>query len=165
LKLSSFGARWLYEKNYQFNVMINWVNELNQDIIELHLTEFAEKHSKKQLGNSKPFNLPSRLWLYLLNKSSIKAEVQWQDLGKKIRNKLIAVLCNDVYSVKGKTTFKEEFVTCGGISLDSIDFASMKSRAISNLYFAGELLDIDGITGGYNFQAAWTTAFIAAQLK
>ena len=86
-------------------------------------------------------------------------------MGKKGVNKLVSILCNDVYVVKGKTTFKEEFVTCGGVSLESINAQTMESKVCKNLYFAGEVLDIDGITGGYNFQAAWTTAFIAAQLK
>ena len=102
--------------------------------------------------------------MFLLEKSNLPLHKKWGELGKKGLNKLVSILCNDVYSVKGKTTFKEEFVTCGGISLESIDMKTMQSKVCKNLYFAGELMDIDGITGGYNFQAAWTTAYIAAKL-
>jgi predicted Rossmann fold flavoprotein len=108
--------------------------------------------------------LPDRLWQYLLVKTELPPRKKWGELGKKGLNKLMTILTNDVYQVKGKTTFKEEFVTCGGISLASIDFNTMESRAVKNLYFVGELLDVDGITGGYNFQAAWTTGYIAGKL-
>jgi predicted Rossmann fold flavoprotein len=109
--------------------------------------------------------MPERLWHHFLDKSNITLEKRWGELGKKSLNKLASVLTNDIYAVKGKTTFKEEFVTCGGISLQSIDLNTMQSKVCKNLYFAGEILDIDAITGGYNFQAAWTTGFIAGKLK
>ena len=104
------------------------------------------------------------MWQFLLRKSEIIETKKWSELGKKGINKIVTLLTNDIYEVKGKTTFKEEFVTCGGVSLESIDNRSLESKHINNLYFAGEVMDIDAITGGYNFQAAWTTAFIAAKL-
>ena len=130
-----------------------------------NLMGIVNANPKKLLSNVRPYSLPDRLWRYLLEKSDLSETKKWGELGKKGLNKLVGVLTNDVYSVKGKTTFKEEFVTCGGISLESIDMNTMQSKACKNLYFAGELMDIDGITGGFNFQAAWTTAFIAGQLN
>jgi hypothetical protein len=107
--------------------------------------------------------LPARLWIYLLDKIDIQVERTWGEIGKKGLNKLVNVLTNDEYQVKGRTTFKEEFVTCGGVSLGSVDLTTMQSKVVRNLYFAGEILDIDAITGGFNFQAAWTTGFIAGR--
>ncbi len=164
LKLSSLGARILSEHNYEFKAQINWVNTPNQDDIITILKDIAEEHPQKMLSSVKPFSIPQRLWLYLLERSEIPSDKRWNELGKKARNKLTTTLANDVYHVKGKTTFKEEFVTCGGVSLDSIDMKTMQSRTCPNLYFAGEVMDIDGITGGFNFQAAWTTGFIAGKL-
>jgi len=117
------------------------------------------------ISNIRPYGLQDRLWTFLLDKCDIATEKRWGDLGNKSLNKLVNILTNDVYEVKGKTTFKEEFVTCGGVSLKSIDLATMQSKMVKNLYFAGEVMDIDAITGGYNFQAAWTTGFIAGQLR
>ena len=163
LKLSAFGARLLSEKAYEFKVQINWVNVHNNDVVMDKLRNIVKKHSNKILSNVSPYFLPERLWLYLLEKSNLPAKKKWGELGKKGINKLVSVLTNDIYSVKGKTSFKEEFVTCGGVSLESIDLNTMQSKVCKNLYFAGEVMDIDGITGGYNFQAAWTTAFIAGK--
>ncbi len=165
LKLSAFGARILSEMGYEFKVQVNWVNELNNQIVLEHLQEIVTIHSQKILANVKPYFLRERLWLYLLEKSDLSSKKKWCELGKKGLNKLVTVLTNDIYAVKGKTTFKEEFVTCGGVSLESIDFNTMQSKVCKNLYFAGEVMNIDGITGGYNFQSAWTTGFIAGQLK
>jgi len=125
----------------------------------------TEAHSNKILSNIRPFSLPIRLWLYLLEKIEISSDKKWGELGKKGVNKLMNVLTNDEYFVKGKSTFSEEFVTCGGISLQSIDMSTMQSKVCKNLYFAGEVMDIDAITGGYNLQCAWTTGFIAGKLK
>ena len=108
--------------------------------------------------------MPDRLWQFLIEKSELPSDKKWSELGKKGINKLVMLLTNDVYQVQGKTTFKEEFVTCGGVSLDSINFNTLQSKLVNNLYFAGEVMDIDAITGGYNFQGAWTTAFIAGKL-
>lgn len=164
LKLSSLGARDLYDKAYKFTVQINWINKNNQDIVKAEIQDIVSAHPKKLLQNIKPFNLPNRLWLFLLTKCEFSESKIWAELGKKGVNKIIRHLCNDTYQVDGKTTFKEEFVTCGGVSLESIDMNTLQSMCHDNLYFAGEVIDIDGITGGYNFQAAWTTAFIAAKL-
>lgn len=165
LKLSSFGARLLNEKNYEFKIQINWAGEQNTDLVREKLTEISKDHSNKQLVNYRAFTLPDRLWNYLLKKYDLPKLKKWNELGKKGINKLVNILTNDIYSVKGQTRFKEEFVTCGGVSLECIDFNTMQSKVCRNLYFAGEVLDIDGITGGYNLQAAWTTGFIAGKLQ
>jgi len=164
LKLSAFGARILSDMNYEFKVQVNWVNEANHHVVLEELKKIITIHSRKILSNIKPYALKERLWLYLLEKCELSPQKRWEELGKKGLNKLVTVLTNDVYQVKGKTTFKEEFVTCGGVSLESIDFKTMQSRVVPNLYFTGEVMDIDGITGGYNFQSAWTTAVIAGKL-
>lgn len=165
LKLSAFGARVLSEKEYNFNVQVNWVNEPNNNFVSNELKNIANKHPNKFMVSVKPYLLPERLWLFLMAKSGFPNDKKWKDIGKNGLNKLVRILTNDEYSVKGKTTFKEEFVTCGGVSLESIDVKTMQSKVCKNLYFAGEVMDIDGITGGYNFQAAWTTAFIAGKLN
>lgn len=165
LKLSAFGARILSELNYEFSIQVNWVNEQNQMIIFDELSRIALEHENKILSNYRPYDLPDRLWQYLLEKSELTPNKKWSELGNKGLNKLVRFLSNDNYRVKGKTTFKEEFVTCGGVSLESINTNTMESKVFKNLYFAGEVMDIDGITGGYNFQAAWTTGYIAGELK
>lgn len=123
-----------------------------------------ENHPKKKISNVNPFELPGRLWEFLLGKLDLSDDMIWQNMGKKNINRLVYLLTNDVHQVKGKATFKEEFVTCGGISLTDVDMKIMESRKSPDLYFAGEVLDIDGVTGGFNFQAAWTTGFIAGKL-
>jgi len=165
LKLSSFGARELSRMEYTFMIQVNWVNEQNYETVTDYLNKIISDHSKKILSTIRPYALPERLWLFLIEKSNLQADKKWGELGKKGLNKLISVLTNDAYEVQGKSTFKEEFVTCGGVSLQSIDLNTMQSKVCKNLYFAGEVLDIDAITGGYNLQAAWTTGFIAGKLK
>lgn len=165
LKMSAFGARLLSDKNYECKAQVNWVNVQNHDAVMDDLKNIVDSHPQKILSSIRPYSVPDRLWRYLLEKSDLPAQKKWSELGKKGLNKLVGVLTNDIYSVKGKTTFKEEFVTCGGVSLESIDVNTMQSKVCDNLYFAGELLDMDGITGGFNFQAAWTTAFIAGKLN
>jgi len=164
LKLSAFGARLLSDCGYQFKVQVNWAGIPNQEEVIAGIEETIAAHPKKKISNVRLYGLPERLWLFLLQKSDLKPDKRWLDLGKKQIHKLVTVLTHDVYSVSGKTTFKEEFVTCGGVSLKSINFGTMESRVCKNLYFAGEVMDVDGITGGYNFQAAWTTGFIAGKL-
>lgn len=164
LKLSAFGARTLADCGYRFNAQVNWVATPNQDVVMEHLQQTARAHPKKTVANGCPYPLSKRLWLFLLQKGGIPETKIWSEIGKTTLNKLVMLLTNDVYAVSGKTTFKEEFVTCGGVSLDDVDFNTLQSRVCPHLYFAGEVLDIDGITGGYNFQAAWTTAFIAGKL-
>ena len=165
LKLSSLAARWLSDINYRCTLQVNWANQRNQGAIVETLETLTKESARKMLANVRPFSVSERLWLHLLDKCALPAEKRWGELGKSGINKLVNILSNDCYQVNGKGTFKEEFVTCGGVSLNDIDIKTMQSKAVDNLYFAGEVLDIDGITGGYNFQAAWTTAFIAAKLN
>ncbi len=165
INLSSYGARILSERNYIFKIQVNWVNELNNEVVTAQLKSIVSEHSNKLLSNYRPYSLPARLWEYLLEKSKLPENKTWGELGKKGLNKLISVLTNDEYAVKGQTTFREEFVTCGGVSLESVDLNTMQSKVCKNLYFAGEILDIDAITGGFNFQSAWTTGFIAGKLR
>ena len=157
LKISAFEARTLAHLNYQFKVQVNWSDLSEKDCLE----KIGEQGNKKISKN--PFELPNRLWLFLLKKIDINSESTWNQLGKKNKNRLINVLMNDVYEVSGKTTFKEEFVTCGGVSLSNINMQTMESKLHAGIYFAGEILDIDGVTGGFNFQAAWTTGFLAGK--
>ncbi len=165
LKLSAFGARELFDKDYTFSIQVNWINIQNHDLVFDELEKIGKENPKKGLSKIKPFKLPSRLWNFLIEKTDLDLEKPWGELGRKSFNRLVTHLTNDIYHVSGKTTFKEEFVTCGGISLADINFKTMESRKCKNLYFAGEVIDIDGITGGYNFQAAWTTAFVASKLQ
>lgn len=160
LKTSSWQARKLAENNYQFNVQINWANLNEIEYIEL-IKE--NKNSNRVIGNKNPFNLPNRLWLYLLKKVGIEADVVWNKLDKKSGNRLLNVLFNDSFKVSGKTTFKEEFVTCGGISLEQVNPNTLESKIHKGIFFCGEILDIDGITGGFNFQSAWTTGYLAGK--
>jgi predicted Rossmann fold flavoprotein len=163
LLLSAWGARILNEKNYQFAILVNWLDEMKDLTLREMMSEIMKDHSGKMIGNLNPFPVTNRMWHYLLEKSEIHLETRWKDLGKKNVNKLVNTLLNDRYQVSGKTTFKEEFVTAGGVALTEVDFKTMESKVVSGLYFAGEILDIDGITGGFNFQAAWTTGFIAGK--
>ena len=163
LLLSAWGARVLNEKEYQFAVLVNWLNDQKEmDLQELMSTIIATQGGK-MIGNLNPFPISNRLWHFLLLKCALSLELRWQDLGSKSINKIMNVLINDRYEVSGKTTFKEEFVTAGGIALKDVDIRTMESKIIPGLHFAGEVLDIDGITGGYNFQAAWTTGYIAGK--
>tara|TARA_B110000305_G_scaffold81388_1_gene91618 strand:- start:181 stop:822 length:642 start_codon:yes stop_codon:yes gene_type:complete len=164
LKASSIGARDLFEKEYSFVVHINWLIETNTEILFKKLEDYSMLFYNKLLLKQNPFDLPSRLWLFLIEKSNLNDNKKWGELGKKNMRKLIEFLTKDLYSVIGKTTFKEEFVTCGGVSLENIDLKTLQSKIVTDLYFAGEVLDIDGLTGGYNFQSAWSTGFIAGKL-
>ena len=165
LKASALGARILNDLDYTFEIEINWVMERNTEVLFLKLQEFADQYPQKTLLKKKGFLLPNRLWQYLIKKSGIPLDKKWCELGKKKIRHLVELLSSDTYSVVGKTTFKEEFVTCGGIKLKNVDLKTMQSKNCPNLYFAGEVLDIDAITGGFNFQAAWTTGFIAGKLE
>jgi predicted Rossmann fold flavoprotein len=163
LKLSAWGARILNEKNYEFAILVNWLHEMKEDALRKEIQQVMLEHGGKMVSNFNPFVITNRLWYFLLEKADIHKEIRWKDIGKKNINKLVNTLLNDRYEVKGKTTFKEEFVTAGGISLNDIDFKKMESKKVPGLFFAGEVLDIDGITGGFNFQAAWTTGYIAGK--
>ena len=165
LKLSAWGARELANRDYNFTVQINWIGEPNEGNVRTALEKAMPNVRKKKIGNACPFELPRKFWAYLLERAGCDANQPWMDLGKKDRNRLLNTLLNDVHEVRGKTTFKEEFVTCGGVELGEVNFNTMESRIAPGLYFAGEVLDVDGITGGFNFQAAWSTGFVAGQLK
>ena len=163
LKLSAHAARYLYEHEYKVNVAINWVNEKNAAIVEQQLTKIVQNNQKKQLSGIVPYQLTTRIWQYLLERSGLDSKKRWDELGRKGMNKLIETLTNDVHTTQGKGIFKDEFVTCGGISLQSVNAFTLESKVCRHLYFAGEVLDIDGITGGFNLQAAWTTGYVAGK--
>ena len=163
LRLSSLAARQLHENNYQLNMAINWIQLSNRTIIEQDVNEIIATNPQKQLANVCPYGLPSRLWLYLIRKMGFPSNRKWNELGKKGRNLLIETLTNDQYRINGKGTFKEEFVTCGGVSLSNIHQHTLESKVCPHLFLAGEVLDIDAVTGGFNLQAAWTTGYIVGQ--
>jgi hypothetical protein len=163
LKTSSMGAKVLADKNYEFECQISWLENKKEDSVRQELFNLKAANPAKKVVNLFPFTLPKRLNSYLLAKAGVDENANWGDISKESVNQVIQCLLYDTYEVKGKTTFKEEFVTCGGVNLDDIDFKNMESKRMRGLYFAGEVLDIDGITGGFNFQAAWTTGFIAGK--
>ncbi len=165
LKASAWGARILNDLNYNFTALISWLPKHTEEKLRIEFNNQREEYSSKTIINNSPVELPKRLWEYLVNKAGIPEGTRWADLPKKNANILINSLINDEYKIQGKTTFKEEFVTSGGINLKEIDFATMESKIINGLYFAGEILNIDGVTGGFNFQNAWSTAFVAANLE
>lgn len=163
LRLSAWGARELFDKNYQFVLKVNWLNDLTfEETLEI-LKELKLEHSKKAVSKKSPFDFPNRLWESLVLASEIEIETKWADLTKIQLHNLTNQLCNGEFQVNGKSTFKEEFVTAGGIDLKEINFKTMESKLHENLYFAGEIVNIDAITGGFNFQNAWTGGFIAAE--
>ncbi len=158
--LSAWAAVDLHAKSYQFPIEINWLQKNEADVRSL-LDSFKTNNRLKLVKNQNPFEMPSRLWLYLLSRAEISEQQQWHDLAKKNYNKLIKHLTGDDYSVNGKTTFKEEFVSCGGINLDELDVSTFESKKHAKLFAVGELVNVDGITGGFNFQHAWTSGYLA----
>ncbi|WP_338646447.1 NAD(P)/FAD-dependent oxidoreductase [Flavobacterium sp. KS-LB2] len=162
LKLSAWGARILHDKNYQFTIFVNWLNDEDTADVEKKLKELKQEHAKKSVSKKSPFELTNRLWESLVLASSIEVETKWADLSKIQLQNLANQLTNATFQVNGKSTFKEEFVTAGGIDLKEINFKTMESKLHKNLYFAGEIVNIDAITGGFNFQNAWTSGFIVA---
>jgi len=163
LKLSAWGARQLADKNYHFEISVNWLGNRNENELRDEWLYFRDSFAAQKIGNKNPFELPNRLWLYLLRESFIDESLRWAELTSKQQNKLIQKLTGQAFQVKGKTTFKEEFVTCGGIKLKEIDPNTMQSKIVPHLFFAGEIIDVDGVTGGFNFQNAWTGGWIAAK--
>ncbi len=163
LQLSAWGARLLNQKNYNFHILVNWLNETKENELGTQLENIKSNNFNKKIVNFNPFPVTNKIWVYLLEKSSIHIDAKWSELNGKLKNRLVNNLLNDRYAVSGKTTFKEEFVTAGGVALHEINPLTMESKKIKGLFFAGEILDIDGITGGFNFQAAWTTAFVAGK--
>jgi predicted Rossmann fold flavoprotein len=162
LKLSAWGARELATRNYHFDILVNWIPAYHEQSLREHWQTTRNERSGQKIANRNPFNLPARLWLYLLQESGVNEEIRWADLPGKEQNKLIKNLVAQEFSVHGKTTFKEEFVTCGGIRLGEIDANTMQSKIVPGIFFAGEIVDVDGVTGGFNFQHAWTSGWIAA---
>lgn len=163
LRLSSYAARLLNEHNYQLPLSVNWTRQKENEVQQL-LASFCQQYSHKLLPSIRPFNLPQRLWTYLLEKAlSGRAHTPCGSLNQKEINRLTNTLINDTYQIAGRAPFKDEFVTCGGVSLSAVNPSTLESRTHPHLYFAGEVLDIDGVTGGFNFQAAWTTAYAVAE--
>ena len=163
LRLSSYAARLLYDNQYRLPLSVNWTNEKPDEVLQ-ELYAIAATHPQKQIANIRPYGLTGRLWEYIIRKAlGERSEGKWLSLNKKEMNRLSNMLTNDEYQIAGRAPFKDEFVTCGGVSLQSINPSTLESKTHPRLYFAGEVLDIDGVTGGFNFQAAWTTAFVVAK--
>ncbi|MBO4664131.1 MAG: NAD(P)/FAD-dependent oxidoreductase [Bacteroidaceae bacterium] len=161
LKLSSHGARYMSENDYKFPILVNWTGEHDMEAVKEYIEEIIQDNKQKQISSYRPYGLQQRLWDYLVSK--LGKQCRWGELGKKDINRLVDILFNDRYDVTGRYAFKDEFVTCGGISLDAVDKNTLESKDYPNLFFAGEVLDIDGVTGGFNFQAAWTTGYAVAK--
>lgn len=163
LRLSSYGARLLADRHYEMPLLVNWTG-LSEAEAMAELGGLTVKASQKQLPNMRPIDLPARLWTYLAQKAlGNRSHAPWGSLNRKELNRLVNVLTNDQYRIAGRAPFKDEFVTCGGVSLSAVNASTLESRSRQGLYFAGEVLDIDGVTGGFNFQAAWTTAYVVAK--
>jgi len=163
LKLSAWGARELEKAGWHFTIIVNWYPVLNENTLREKLHQLRFEIAPQKIINRNAFELPQRLWEYLLQQSGIHEDMRWADLPAREQNKLIKNICVQEFTVKGKTTFKEEFVTAGGITLNEVDHNTMQSKIVPGLFFVGEVLNIDGITGGFNFQNAWTTGWIAAK--
>jgi len=163
LKLSAYAARELAQMQYHFAILINWLPQYNEQTLKEKWQLLRSQLASQAIGNKNPFNLPTRLWHYFLQQADVNADMRWSVITAKQQNKLIQTLVAQPFEVKGKTTFKEEFVTCGGIKLSEINASTMQSRIVPDLFFAGEIMDVDGITGGFNFQHAWTSGWIAAK--
>ena len=162
LKLSARAARDLNDFNYRFNVIVNWSAGYNENSVREKFIEMRGAHPAQKIYNGNVFGLPQRLWEYLADISGIDEHLRWSDLPAAKQNLFSRNICAHDMKVEGKTTYKEEFVTAGGIRLTEVDAVTMQSRKKSGLYFAGEILDVDGVTGGFNFQHAWTSGWIAA---
>ena len=162
LKLSSYAARHLHDVGYQAPLSVNWL-ALNEADARALLHETATENPRKQVSNTPVAGLQARLWNYLILKAGLRPDIRWAELGSKGLNRLVATLTQDAYAIAGKTKFREEFVTCGGVALGNLDPVTLESKTHPGLYFAGEVLDIDAITGGFNLQAAWTTGAVVAR--
>jgi predicted Rossmann fold flavoprotein len=163
LRLSAWGARELADRNYQFTLQVNWLNDISFEECIEKLRELKHDNAKKAIGKKSPFDFPNRLWESMVIASGIDTELRWADISGRQLDALAGQLVKAEFQVNGKSTFKDEFVTAGGINLKEVNFKTMQSKLHDSLYFAGEILDIDAITGGFNFQNAWTGGYIAAQ--
>lgn len=162
LKLSSHAARHLAEANYKAQLIVNWMGTQTEDEVRQWLQQTLQQYGSRQLSNVHPTCIPNRLWLHLLEQCQLNPEQRWAETGKKGLNKLVAVLTSSTYSIEGQSRHKEEFVTCGGVSLSALNLNTLECKTHPGLYFAGEVLDIDAITGGFNLQAAWSTGYVVA---
>jgi hypothetical protein len=163
LKTSAISARELADRKYDFEIQINWLGNKTETDLKIDMAQARREQGKQTVHTKNAYGLPKRLWEYMLLQCGIGDTVRWGDLPAAAQNKLTECLIRARYQVRGKTTFKEEFVTCGGVTLSEIDPQTLQSRIVPGIYFAGEILDADGITGGYNFQNAWSSSWIAAQ--
>ena len=161
LRLSAWGARELAAREYRFSIVVNWLPEFSEQEVRDRLQELRYEWASRMVSSGPPLGLPRRLWEYWLGISGVKADIRWADLPIRDQNRLAGLLCAATFTVKGKTTFKEEFVTAGGVRLSEVD-ANFGSKKVAGLYFAGEILDVDGVTGGFNFQHAWTSGWVVA---
>ena len=162
LKLSSYAARYLHDAGYQAPLSVNWLARNEAETREI-LQETAAGNPRKQMSNTPLAGLQARLWNHLIVRAGLRSDIRWAELGSKGLNRLVSTLTQDAYAIAGKTKFREEFVTCGGVALGNLDPSTLESKSHPGLYFAGEVLDIDAITGGFNLQAAWTTAYTVAR--
>jgi predicted Rossmann fold flavoprotein len=153
----------LAERHWEFGIRINWLPQYDEQSLREQFQFYRSKLASQKISIKNPFALPQRLWEFLLGESGVQTEYNWADLPARIQNMMVANLANFEMNIKGKTTFKEEFVTAGGIKLSEIDPNTMMSKKMENLYFAGEVMDVDGVTGGFNFQHAWTSGFVAGK--
>lgn len=163
LKLSSYAARYLAENEYSATLSVNWFGDAGEQDVRDRITALSKDSPQKQILNTHPSELPSRLWNYLISKCGIREDARWAELGSKGMNRLVNTLINDEYQIRGKSRFKEEFVTCGGVALSNINLNTLESKTHPGLYFAGEVLDVDAITGGFNLQAAWSMGYTVAR--
>lgn len=163
LRLSSYAARHLSDQGFRAPLVVSWAGDRTTEEVVETLQYLSVEHARKQLGSIRPYGLQARLWQYLLQRAELPDTRTWAELGKKALNKLATILTADTYEIEGKGTWKEEFVTCGGVSLKSVSTKTLESKCCPGLYFAGEVLDVDAVTGGFNLQAAWTMAYVAAQ--
>ncbi|HEY4288773.1 MAG TPA: NAD(P)/FAD-dependent oxidoreductase [Puia sp.] len=162
LRLSAWGARELAASGYRFGIQVNWIPEFTEQKVREHFQALRYERAGQAVSSRNSLGLPQRLWEYFLSMAGVGDGVRWADLLGREQNKLISLLCAGSYGIQGKTTFKEEFVTAGGVKLSEVDPASFQSRKVPRLFFAGETLDVDGVTGGFNFQHAWTSGWVAA---
>jgi predicted Rossmann fold flavoprotein len=163
LKLSAWGARLLHDTRYQATLQVNWLPSLNAEQVRQGLLAAKQGVPKRAIANHCPFDLPKRLWRYWVQQTGLDEKTTWANLPKPALNKLVEAIARGTFNIQGKGVFKDEFVTCGGVKLSEVDFKTMASRCCPGLYLAGEVLDIDGVTGGFNFQSAWTTGWLAGQ--
>lgn len=162
LRLSSLAARLLAEADYRCTIAVNWLSYINNVEVEELLHEYIDHNGQKKVTSIHPDTLNSRLWNYLLTRAGISLDARWNEVQGRLFNRLINTLTNDQYPVTGKNRFKDEFVTCGGVALSNLDSSTLESKAHPGLFFAGEVTDVDAITGGFNLQAAWTMGYVAA---